>query len=251
MPATALSSISELKLSHHLTSRSICQRNVNGTLSNATDYLLPWYLNYLGGDWPEATQCMDAGSNGWQENHDALNGGLNDMWALGNTPWSWGHYKKDDLPTHFAIAEGWTVGEMYQESVIASTNPNRVTWLSGSINTPGSPQTPGEGGIYIDNNETPGCEAPGLNCYPLNWKTTPEFYEDSGVSWQLFQDQDNFDDNPLAWFEQYQIASNESALGIKGMSYVGLDKFYADAAAGTLPQVSIIVGPAELSEHPP
>ena|SRR5207248_6123182 len=30
-----------------------------------------------------------------------------------------------------------------------------------------------------------------------------------------------------------------------------LDKFYADAKAGTLPQVSYIIGPTELSEHPP
>ena len=36
-------------------------RNVNSTLSNVTDALLPWYLNYLGGDWPEATQCLVAG----------------------------------------------------------------------------------------------------------------------------------------------------------------------------------------------
>ena len=35
------------------------------------------------------------------------------------------------------------------------------------------------------------------------------------------------------------------------MSYIGLEKFYEDAAAGTLPQISYIVGPAELSEHPP
>lgn len=35
------------------------------------------------------------------------------------------------------------------------------------------------------------------------------------------------------------------------MSFVGLDKFYADAAAGTLPQISYIIGPTELSEHPP
>lgn len=41
---------------------------------------------------------------------------------------------------------------LFQESVIASTNPNRVTWISGSINAPGSPQTPSEGGIVIDNN---------------------------------------------------------------------------------------------------
>ena len=35
------------------------------------------------------------------------------------------------------------------------------------------------------------------------------------------------------------------------MSYVGLDAFYQAAANGTLPEVSFIVGPAELSEHPP
>jgi phospholipase C len=43
-----------------------------------------------------------------------------------------------------------------QESQITSTNPNRVTLVSGSVNVPGSPQSPGEGGVYIDNNEVPG-----------------------------------------------------------------------------------------------
>lgn len=62
---------------------------------------------------------------------------------------------------------------------------------------------------------------------------------------------DNFDDNPLAWFEQFQNAPPTSALSKKGMAYLGLDAFYADAALGTLPRVSFIVGPRELSEHPP
>jgi len=35
------------------------------------------------------------------------------------------------------------------------------------------------------------------------------------------------------------------------MSYVGLQDFYDNAAAGTLPAVSYIIGPAELSEHQP
>jgi phospholipase C len=35
------------------------------------------------------------------------------------------------------------------------------------------------------------------------------------------------------------------------MSFLTIDKFVADAAAGTLPQISYIIGPAELSEHPP
>lgn len=38
---------------------------------------------------------------------------------------------------------------------------------------------------------------------------------------------------------------------IHGNSYLGLEEFYEDAANGTLPQISYIVGPAELSEHYP
>lgn len=131
--------------------------------------MLPFYLNYLGGNWSEATQCLIVGDNGWDSNHGTLNADRNNKWALANTPWSRGYFERADLPVHFAIAEGWTVGDMYQvrpalifekfdaemllqESVIASTNPNRVTWVSGSINAPGSPQAPSEGGIVIDNN---------------------------------------------------------------------------------------------------
>ncbi|QSS54106.1 non-hemolytic phospholipase C precursor, Hc yeast-phase induced, conidia-enriched transcript [Histoplasma capsulatum var. duboisii H88] len=226
-------------------------RPVDSSMSNVTETLLPWYLGYLGGNWSQAIQCMSAGSNGYRENHASINGGLNNGWARNNTPWSWGYLNRHDLPVQFAIAEGWTVGDMYQESQITATNPNRVTLVSGSINAPGSPQTPDEGGVYIDNNETPGCESPNLNCYPLKWKTIFDIYEAAGVSWQVYQGVDNFDDNPLAWFEQFQNAPPTSALSKKGMAYLGLDAFYADAALGTLPRVSFIVGPRELSEHPP
>lgn len=139
-----------------------------------------------------------------------------------------------------------------QESVISSTNPNRVTWVSGSINVPGSPQTKSEGGYpYIDNNETPGCETGGFNCYPLSWKTAPEFYEEAGVSWSIFQDADNFDDNPLAWFAQFQDAETGSDLKNRGIIGSTLDDFYALAANGSLPAISYVVAPTELSEHPP
>lgn len=90
-----------------------------------------------------------------------------------------------------------------------------------------------------------------MSCYPLKWKTVYEFYEDAGVSWQVYQDVDNFDDNPLAWFQQFQNAPPSSPLAQKGLSDLGLNAFYQAAANGTLPEVSFIVGPAELSEHPP
>lgn len=35
------------------------------------------------------------------------------------------------------------------------------------------------------------------------------------------------------------------------MAFLGLESFYEAAANGTLPEISFIVGPAELSEHPP
>lgn len=160
------------------------------------------------------------GDNGWASNHAALNGGLNNHWATDNTPWSWDHFQQSDIPVQFALAEGWTVGDMYQESVIASTNPNRVTWASGSINVLGSPQNATQGGNpYIDNNETPGCETGGFDCYPLSWKTTAEIYDDAGVLWSVFQDADNFDDNPLAWFAQFQDAAAESDLSQKGYGW--------------------------------
>ncbi|EEH23455.2 hypothetical protein PABG_05666 [Paracoccidioides brasiliensis Pb03] len=224
---------------------------VDPRMSKDAKTLLPWYLGYLGGNWSKAIQCMSAGSNGYTENHASINHGLNDGWVRNNTPWSWGYHKRQDLPVQFAIADAWTVGDMYQESQITATNPNRVTLVSGSINAPGSPQSPDEGGVYIDNNVIPGCEAPNLNCYPLKWKTVFELYEAAGVSWQVYQGVDNFDDNPLAWFEQFQNAPSRSPLSRKGMAYLGLDAFYKAAAVGSLPQVSFIVGPQELSEHAP
>jgi phospholipase C len=94
--------------------RSVWQQNVTAAFSNATDYLLPWALNYLGGTWDNATQCLAAGSNGWQGNHAALNGGRNDGWVLFQTPWSMGYFTREDVPVQYAIADGWAIGDMYQ-----------------------------------------------------------------------------------------------------------------------------------------
>ncbi|KAG6007366.1 hypothetical protein E4U21_006070 [Claviceps maximensis] len=219
---------------------------------NGVEILKPWHINYLGGEWTSATQCMGAGDNGWEAMHSAFNGGLANNWSRANGPYSLGYYRRQDIPTHFDIAEGWTVADMASQSILAATDPNRITWMSGSVNIPGSSTNPdGKGGMIIDNSATPGCEAPGLNCFPFVWKTFPEILERAGISWQVWQDFDNFEDNMLAYFEQYQVAKKGSALHNKGNSYLGLDAFFEAAAKGSLPQVSWIVGPQELSEHPP
>lgn len=224
------------------------------SLTSKAEYLLPWYLSE-DQSYAESNQCMTSGSNDWSPNLNAWNNGSVNGWVEHNTPYSWGYFKRSDIPTHFGIVEGWTVGDMYSESVIGPTNPNRVTWASGTINVPGSPPGEGQGGPYIENHESNGCltgwEGQSYACYPLKWKTVPEYLEEAGVDWYVYQDENNFDDNPLAWFEQYQDATNGTALYDNGVSFSGLEKFYEDAANGNLPAVSYIVGPKELSEHPP
>ena len=63
----------------------------------------------------------------------------------------------------------------------------------------------------------------------------------------VFQDEDNFTDNPLVEFAQFRNAKSGPLMNGK----VGqpLDKFYEGLKNGTLPEISYIIGPANLSEH--
>ncbi|WFD34153.1 phospholipase C [Malassezia cuniculi] len=246
------------------TGKSVFYQPVDGTIEDAAppknvSELLPWYVNYEGGDWAKRTQCMIAGSNDWRNNQAAWNKGEIDRWALNNTPYSMGYLKREDLPVHFTLAEEFVVGDSYYESVISSTSPNRVAWISGSINTEGSSVGGNNkklGGPVLDNENTPGCEKTDnggpMSCHPLRWKTMPEYLQDAGITWQFYQDEDNFGDDPLEDFERFQQATlRKEELAARGTARIGLKRFYADAKAGKLPQVSFIVAPAQLSEHPP
>lgn len=85
-----------------------------GDLTNETDYLLPYWLNYLGGEENyNKSQCLCAGANNWIPTHQSFNDGLNNMWAQISTPQSWGYFKRQDIPYHFGLAEAYTVGDAY------------------------------------------------------------------------------------------------------------------------------------------
>ncbi|GAM18362.1 hypothetical protein SAMD00019534_015370 [Acytostelium subglobosum LB1] len=180
--------------------------------------------------------CTSGGSNAWSPNHAAWNNGLNNNWPAGNTAASLGYLTQANVPFYFELADQFTIADKYYESIMSSTNPNRLVLWTGTIDARGS--TPR--GPSIDNTETP----------PFTWITVPELLEDAGISWRVYQDEDNFDDNALAWFEQYQKAPKNSPLNVNGVSYFGLTTFFDQAMNGTLPQVSWVVGPTELSEHP-
>ncbi|KAJ3984886.1 phosphoesterase family-domain-containing protein [Lentinula detonsa] len=245
--------------------RSVFFQKVNSFLSNDTDFLLPWYVAAEGGEFINGTQCMTAGSNGWAENHAALASGQNDLWVEANMPQSWGHFRRSDIPVHFAIAEGWTVGDMYQQGVIASTNPNRVIWQTGTVAASGGNVNTTQGPV-LDNNETPGCSRLTMrlengteidspqeySC--IAFKQLPEYLEDAGISWKEYQAFDNFGDNPLPSFVFWQnLADNNatSELAQRGTFYQVSVSHLRHNLGGSLPAVSFYIGPAELSEHPP
>ncbi|KZO93580.1 phosphoesterase-domain-containing protein [Calocera viscosa TUFC12733] len=261
--------------------KNVFYQKVNGSLTNDTDYLLPWYINYQGGEFLNGTQCMDGGSNGFENNHAAYNQGSNDMWALDNSPKSLAYFKRQDLPIHYAIADAWTIGDMYQEAQMASTWPNRVHWMTGTVNIPGSPINSTQGPV-LDNNDTPGsCSTltfsnfldgqtydtiTNVSCMPYDWKTVPEYLEDMDVSWFVYQADDNFGCNELAAFKTFidgaasPLNDTDNPLIVKGMTYSwdnnndwqgGFTRFQQDAMSGNLPQVSWVIPTTELSEHPP
>lgn len=194
---------------------------------NGTKYLLPYQLQGA------RAGCTAGGSNAWTQNHNALNGGLNNNWPNGNAPASMGYLNRSQIPFLYELADAFLIHDMYFQSVIGPTNPNRVVWMSGT-NT-GAPSNY----VLEDNTES----------VPFQWTTYPQVLTNANITWQLYQDTDNFDDNPLAWFQYWQNLPSGTEKN-KGLGYLGLQGFYDAAGNGTLPQFSIIVGPTELSEHP-
>lgn len=42
-----------------------------------------------------------------------MNNGTMDKWAQVATAQSWGHFKRQDIPYHYDLAEAFTVGDAY------------------------------------------------------------------------------------------------------------------------------------------
>jgi phospholipase C len=188
--------------------------------------------------------CVADTSHAWAVQHAAWNGGRMDKWvpahrlADGNTngPLTMGYCKRADIPFHFALADAFTVCDGYHCSLMGPTNQNRLYLWTGTIDADGA-----QGGPVIDNSETP----------PYTWTTYPERLQAAGVSWRIYQEIDNYDDNALAWFKQYKRAPKSSPLRVNGMRTRDVGAFADDVASGRLPQVSRIIAPSFQSEHPP
>ncbi|OQS45485.1 phosphocholine-specific phospholipase C [Chromobacterium violaceum] len=181
----------------------------------------------------------------WTGTHAAWNQGKYDGWIAAKSSLTMGYFTRADIPYHYALADAFTLCDHYFCSVQGPTNPNRLYLWSGMVDPAGK-----NGGPVTDNSEK-----------GYSWTTYPERLQAAGVSWKVYQVLgDNYDDNALAWFNQYRSAKPGNPLCDRGMSSVpkvsgnSVQDLVAairnDALNGTLPQVSWIVAPEAYSEHP-
>jgi phospholipase C len=205
--------------------------------------------------------------HGWDTTHQMFNGGNWDRWLPAKTTTCMAHMQRSDLPSHYALADAFTVCDGYYCSVLGPTDPNRYYMWTGWVGNDGK-----GGGPVIANDEL-----------GYGWRTYPERLQAAGVSWKIYQDIGNglnkagvwgftsdpyignFGDNSLLYFFNYQKAAKGSQLyerartgtDVKDSGGVVKDSpgdlfdiLAADVASGELPSVSWIAAPEAYTEHP-
>ena len=124
-------------------------------------------------------------------------------------PLTMGHYTREDIPFYYALADAFTVCDQHFCSSLTGTTPNRLYLWTGTIRE--KPSTDAYANVRNENVDYD---------KPAKWTTFPERLEAAGVSWKIYQNElsvvvdfedeedgwlSNFTDNPIEWFEQYQV----------------------------------------------
>lgn len=167
----------------------------------------------------------------WTGVHQEIDGGKMDGFTAANEDpndptgsRAMGYYDSGDLPFYYRLYSTFAIGDRYFASVPGPTYPNREYLLAGTS-------------FGHIRNDLPSNGLPGLTIF--------EELDNAGITWR-----DYFQDLPSAMLFAYPRTHAAGHL-------FPISQYYADAAAGALPQVSFIdpgfVGTknTETDEHPP
>jgi phospholipase C len=217
--------------------------------NDPSKYTLPFRLNTTRGPSLDG-ECVNDPDHTWIGMHKAWNSGANDYWlpmsiqSVGarNGPAVMGYYKREDLPIHYMLADKFTICDNYFCSVLGPTVPNRLYWLSATIDPEGK-----FGG--------PELETPLLwPKYKFSWEIMPQALDRAGVRWKVYSNREFGPFNQLlltGLVDAFkQAADHRSTLHRNGVVPSYPHDFAADVAADRLPQVSWVVPPYIESEHP-
>lgn len=206
---------------------------------NPAGHLLPFHLDTRA----TSAQKIPSTSHAWEVQHASWNGGRMDNWlpahraAEGDkAPYVMGYHTRADIPFQFALAEAFTLCDEYYCSVMGPTWPNRLYWMTGTIDADGQ-----AGGPITSNRRIKG---------GYRWTTYAERLQNAGISWKVYQQEDNYGCNMLENFKVFQDASRDSELYKRGMVRDPEGKFEHDAMNDNLPTISWIIPTSVQSEHP-
>ncbi len=218
-----------------------------------TGYTLPFELAQ---DSNHDGQWLNDPTHNWGPQHQCWNGGAMDSFVRvhvasegpANGPIVMSHYNRLSLPFYYALADAFTVCDAYHCSVIGPTYPNRLYWMSGTIDPAGA-----AGGPLL---ETLAPVADVQYYGKFGWTTMPEVLEQAGISWKVYQSPDTLYgastplliDNVLRYFKAYTNPATTLAQNAFVPTYPGT--FALDVASGQLPQVSWVITQFLESEHP-
>jgi len=162
---------------------------------------------------PSTCQAGYTISQSWDASHQCWDGGRDDGFVRACGPESMYYYTAAQLPFYFALARVFPVCDRYFCSVMAQTYPNRRFLIAGSAF--------GQVGDPLPTPSDP-------NPRPAGFRTVFDMLNAFGISWK-----DYFQDLPTAGLFPYVVEENPG-------SVVPIADFFADCAAGTLPQFSIV-----------
>ena len=202
-------------------------------------HLLPFHL-------PASAQCFPDITHEWVDQHSCWNGGRMDGFVTTHLrvngpaagPATMGYHQQRDLPFYWALAQAFTICDRYHCSVIGPTDPNRLYSMTATIDPDGR-----NGGPLLET-----LVNPTTRVGRFTWTTMPERLSAQGVSWKVYTGSGGaILDNVLTYFKAFQTDPKLAALGT-APTYPA--EFLSDLAHGTLPQVSWVLPPLGLSEHP-
>jgi phospholipase C len=156
------------------------------------------------------SECQTNGvGNDWNTGHRSYDNGTNQGFVIASTGETMGYFDDGDMPFTRGLARTFPIADRWFCSAMAQTDPNRRYLFSGTslglIDDSFPAELPPNGTIFNV-----------LNKYGITWK---DYYSDAPT--------------PLV----YLSLANQPAVADK---FVSMSEFFKDAAAGTLPQFSML-----------
>ncbi|GAA1535323.1 phospholipase C, phosphocholine-specific [Actinomadura kijaniata] len=157
-------------------------------------------------------QWMGSLPHGWSDGQAARGKGWNNGWIPAKTPATMAYLERRDLPLQYELADTFTICDAYHCSVLSSTSPNRNYLVSGHTGyEPGGVKRAIDNAAYAEDTHA-----------GYTWTTYPQRLEKAGVSWKVYQEWDNYQDNNLEFFVAFKQIARKALQG----DFKSMDSFY-------------------------